>query len=770
MLHDQPDRHPEACKTGSGRHGGILVTRRGWRPQDATERGALDLLLDCGPLTDPETPGLPAYLGFPWSAYFDSLGAPQSLEAPYLRSAYRTLCAAVPQGVGVVTLCTHPGLPDHLDALVSAGVSDVFWPGTMPGQSSLPQAPGLRLHPFPALPGPAISGPGMPPVAGEGPAGAFAVCTDGGNHPRLWAALAAGLIPVLSTAGPLLPGDGALWQAAAVLHDGSGAARSDLPARLADIAADPERLAAMRQAGAGLGLLYGPGRMVHDVLSCLTERADPAVGSRILAAAAPMTAPGAGNGTVTGAGQGLLGPLLQRLSGRGTLLAAEAERVLQQAAGDLLSGHGADLALAPGPQSAAAWRLIGLARRTLGEDSPACARFDGIVTLLRGRGLLPTRRPVRDRATILTGGQIGSGTENRTGLGARPLRVFLLGPRGQRTPLAYAPLRCHLAGRMTFVGRAEEADLVVTGWNRDLEDNRDLLAALWRDGVRPRLVVLSEEPLWDSLWSGGLAPRDRLLDCGDGVQLPYRHLNHANSGIFRFHSLPWFILSDDRFAARYALLTAAFAALSPGALLRHWQTVPWQAAFVAERRVTPDYAAAFPAEGVMGLSLYRSRVADLVPGERVLRLGQGWPGTMTRRQDLPDWHLDKLARLHGQVRLCGAYENTLQADYITEKPFDAFAVGAIPVVFADAGHRLPDLIPPEAMLNTRFCAPDMAAARIAAFVPDLVLAEAWREAAQDLLARLRDPALILAERQRLADACLEEFNLFIDAADSATVV
>lgn len=750
MLRDGPDRRGVARGEAAGHRGGILATRRGWPSGDGggVEREVLDLLLACGPLTERSRSGLPVYLGFPWSAYFDTLEAPHALEAPLLRSAYRELRVNVPRdGAAAVTLCTHPALPDHLDKLAAVGVTDVFWTGTMPGQGSLPAAPGLRLHPFPAWPAPAMA-PEMAAPSAEAPSKAFVICAGAGNHPGLWAALAAGLIPVLSLAGPLLPGPEALWQAAAVLHDGSGAAAAELPARLQALAADPERLAAMRRAGAGLCLLYGPGRRVHDVLLCLMARSDPAVGARLLAEAA-LPPPAEETG--------LFAPLLRRLTRREALSRAEAELVLQQAGSDLLTGRGDALAFAPGPQSAAAWRLIGLARQTLGENSPPCQRFEEITDLLRARALLPTRRRGPDRGA------------SAKGRGAGPLRICLLGPRGQRTPLAYAPLRRHLEGRVAFVDRAEEADLVVTGWNRDLEDNRDHLAALWQKGPRPRLAVVSEEPLWDSLWSGGLAARDRVLDCGTGLQIPYRHLNHVNSGIFRFHSLPWFILSDDRFAARYAMLTASFAAMSPAALLRHWEAARWQAAFVTERREGADYGASYPVEGVMGLSLYRSRVADLTPGDRVLRLGQGWPGTATRRQDLPDWHLDKLARLSGQVRLCAAYENTLQSCYVTEKPFDAFAVGAIPVTVADDGHRLLDLVPPEAMLNTRFCAPDVAAARIAAFRPDPVLAEAWREAAQGLLARLRDPALILAERQRLAEACLEEFNLFIASADSATV-
>ena len=706
----------------------VRATQRGWRSSDWLERAALDLLQGCGPVTEPSSGMSPIYLGFPWSAYFDSLTTQtKTLDLPLLRSAWRALRAERLGAEAVVTVCTHPDLPDHVDRLVAVGVTDLFWSGVMPGQTEFAQAPGLRLHPFPALPD-----PDRPAPQGDGPGGLFVFCREGGNSPELWAAVGAGLIPVVSQDGPALPGSAALWQAATILHDGSQGALAGLSEQLDIIAANPARIAGMRRALAGLWLIYGPDGLVQDVLVCLMAQADPATWFQTPAEARAERA-----------GQtSCLAPLITRLAGVRTLRMAEAALVLQQAGCDLLVGHGGDLVLSSGPRAAAAWRLIALARATLPQDNPILTRFDDILAFLRSRDLLPVRPA--ERTALSPKGLSG------------PRRVYLLGPRGQRTPLAYASLQRHLRGRVTFVDQIEAADLVVTGWDRDLHENRAHLAAFWRSGIRPGLVVLSEEPLWDSVWSSDLSSRERTLDCGDGLYLPYQCLNHVNSDIFRFQTLPWFILSDDRFLARYAMLIAGFAARSPQALLEHWQAVPWQVAFVAERREGPEFAVHYPVEGVVGLSQYRSRVAALVPGAHVLRIGQGWPGTITRRQALPDWHLDKLARLHGVVRLCGAYENTLHPNYITEKPFDAFAVGAIPVTLADQGHRLFDLIAPEAMLNTRFCVPDVAAARIAAFVPDLSLAEAWRESAQNLLALCRNLALILTERQRLADACLEE--------------
>ncbi|WP_435257298.1 hypothetical protein ACSBLW_14415 [Thioclava sp. FR2] len=703
------------CKLSSS----VVAIHRGWRPQDHIEREALDALLKFGPLG--QAFGEAVYVGFPWSALFDSFKNPELLEAPLLRSTLTSLPARFQRGTAAVTVCSHPDLPKHITVMENAGITDVFWTEAQSGVETLPNAPRILIHPFPKLP--PID---REVVSGTGPKEAYVICEEPGNTERLWSALAAGKIPVLSMSSARLPGNAAIWQFAALFHNGSEEDISRIPEWMEKVAADPQRLEAARLAGAGLQLIYGRGRMVHDVLIRLMESTEP-------------SARKAGQSKTT---QSLTAALIDRFSGRDQLSKTEAQLVLHQAGCDLLAGEGRGVTMAPGQGSVAIWRLIGLARKALDDESITLARFDEIIDLLRSRDLLPTRNDAGTRARQRTS----------------PIKIFLFGPRGQRTPLSYEPLRRHVKQRIEIVDHPEKADVLVTGWNRDFEDHKEYLTRLWRNGKRPKLAVLSEEPLWDSLWSGDLAPRDRLLDCGKGMNLPYRSLNHVNSSIFQFDTLPWFILSDDRYTARYAQLISDFASSQPKQLLERWKKAEWQAAFVAERRTTEEYAATYPVEGVVGLSIYRSRVAELAVGEDIVRIGQGWAGTETRRQQLPDWHLDKLARLHGNVRVCAAYENTLQKQYITEKPFDAFAVGAVPAVVADDEHRLVDLILPEAMINTRYCTPDVAAARISSFVPDSIMAEAWIETAQSLLERFRSHRLILAERQRIADECYSELS------------
>lgn len=616
-------------RSDSAAKSGCLVASRGWRDSDHLERAARDQMHAFGP----ESGDGPVFVAFPWSALIDSLAEPPpALQTADLHTALRVLCADIAPGAAALTVCQHSGLRDHFALLAEAGITDVFWSHATPDDLEQTGVAGLRIHPFPALPR-----DDAPACAGEGPGGAFAFCpaVNGGNTPHLWAAIKAGLIPVLPLARAALPGLPALWHAGAVFHDGRPEDRAALPAHLSTIAGDPEQMQAMQDALRQLGLLYGAGPF-YD------------------------------------AGRSTYGVIL---------------------------------------------RMLALTRS-------------------------PARLPMPRLAA------------------AQGPAIFFLGPRGQRTPLSYAPLR-HIAGaRMRRVDHPDKADLILTGWNRDLEDNRALLRDTLARRPSTKIAVISEEPLWDSLWSGGFAARDRSLAAGD-VEISYRFLNHVNSSIFDFHRIPYFLLTSDAFAARYAMLIAGFAALDARALLAHWRAAPLQCAFFCERRTTPDYSAHFPEQGLYGLSLYRSHIAALIPEGRVLRMGQGWAGTPQRRQNLPDWHLDKLAQLHGRVRVCGAQENTLLRDYITEKAFDAFAVGAVPAVVAGADHRLYDLIAPDAMLDTAGLAPDLAAARIAAFAPDIITAEAWLASAARLVSLFRDTGALIAERHRVVDATLDEIAALV---------
>ena len=321
-------------------------------------------------------------------------------------------------------------------------------------------------------------------------------------------------------------------------------------------------------------------------------------------------------------------------------------------------------------------------------------------------------------------------------IGAARLRIALRGHHANRTPLAYPHLAPLWADHLTFTDGT--ADLQVHGHVRDV--------------ITPggNAVVLSEEPFWDSLMSP-----DPLADV---ITLPAgraHQLNHHTSVIFAHDRIPYFLLTDPGYIRAYQRLFARNAALSPADWQARFAAASHDAVFMAEYRLASAYDVTWPEGEITGLCTFRTRVALAAPG-RVLRRGAGWPGSGTRF-DLADWHGAKLRQLDGRARMVSGVENTHQPAYLSEKLFDAFAVGARPLFVASPAHRIHDLgLPPEAWTNLHGLTADQAAQALpmtddGAFLTRYALA-------QTLLRNLFTDDAVATERARLRAAVISDLQ------------
>lgn len=533
----------------------------------------------------------------------------------------------------------------------------------------------------------------------------FSLCPAGSgpNSIRLWESLGAGSIPVILADTWAPPGDPRLWENAVVFCKETPEAIKALPDRLAEIAADPEKLAQMRHAMRQIWLLYGPQSFVTDVQAFLLSHADR-----------PAT---------DAAGEGMARAMAEQ----------EGAELLLTCAGELLLNPAVTRGrIAADPSLAAALRK---AREALPDDAGLAKHYDAVSA--HAARVVPQpaalARPAVQRK-------------------AAP-KISFFGRHAKRTPLSYAPIRRLVGERLETVNTPEKADVLVTGFNIDLRENIETLQPLLKSAKKPKIAVLSEEPLWDITWSGPFTGRAGKISV-KGVNIDYAFLGHETSDIYEFERIPYFVLTSETYAVRYANMMARFRTVSPQTLLDRWNRAPISAAFFAESRKGSAYANIFPERDVAGLSAYRTELAEAAEGPNVLRVGKGW-GAEKPRQDLPDWHLDKLAQLDGRTRILSAVENVHQRLYISEKIFDAFAVGAVPVYWAGPKHRIFELVPQDSMLNCHGLTQKEAAARIAQFVPDADFAGTWLGTCARLAALFGDAQAIQKERQRVADATLE---------------
>jgi len=332
------------------------------------------------------------------------------------------------------------------------------------------------------------------------------------------------------------------------------------------------------------------------------------------------------------------------------------------------------------------------------------------------------------------------------------IRVHLAGPHATRTPLSYAALWPLFAPHLAREPDPEKADLLIFAHFADLAAPPAPLVAAWRRR-RPPVLLLSEEPFWDSLFSPDPLARDLMAETSAGL-LPVTQINHHTSGIYRFDRIPYFLLTDHGFSTAYAARFRRNAARSAADWRADFARRPLDSLFMAERRIGAIHDMRFPEGDILGLCAWRTGLALAASG-RVERLGASWQGGATRFA-LRHWHLDKLVHLDGRARAISAVENTHQPDYVSEKLFDAFACGARPLYVASARHRVHGLgLPAGAWANLWGLDPAEAAATLAEPWPPAFLDD-FREAQAMLAALFRDLPRLVAERERLARAVLAE--------------
>ncbi len=342
------------------------------------------------------------------------------------------------------------------------------------------------------------------------------------------------------------------------------------------------------------------------------------------------------------------------------------------------------------------------------------------------------------------------------------IRVFMAGCDINRSPLSYRALAPLFEGAVERVARPEQADLYLFTRGLGIRDAPRDLVMDWRARRRP-VVLLSEEPFWDTTCTRRPLERDIVIDTAFGA-LPVVQLNHHTSAIFRFARIPYYLLTNNRFVNAYRWRFARNAARGAGHWKRAFADRAVDLTFMFERRMGAPYDGRWPAGDTIALCDWRSRMALACDTGAVERLGQSWQGGISRFQ-LNNWHFDKLMRLDDRCRSMGAIENTHQPGYLTEKLFDAFACGARPLYVAGPGHRVHDLgLPPAAWLNLYGLSPQEAAARAAVPFVDDGFRDAYHAAQVRLAALFGDTGALLAERTRLRAALLAELQGVLDRA------
>lgn len=341
------------------------------------------------------------------------------------------------------------------------------------------------------------------------------------------------------------------------------------------------------------------------------------------------------------------------------------------------------------------------------------------------------------------------------------IKIFKHGAHAQRTPLSYLALAPLFEDFIELVDRPGRADIYIFAHSLDVEAAPREMVEDWRRRRRP-VVILSEEPFWDTLWGRRPLARKRVLHSKYGA-LPVLQLNHHTSSIFRFDHIPYYLLTNHRFANTYSARFARNALLSPAEWQAEFAARTTDLSFMFERRPEDFHNICWPEGGIVGLCAWRTAVAEACTKGRVERLGASWQGG-PRRFELDNWYLDKMVRLDRRARMLAAFENTHQPNYITEKLFDAFACGSLPLYFAGPEHRIHEFgLPNAAWVNLFGLEVADASSRIEGLGFPLEFFDAYAEAQRSLEQLFCSTGVWISERQRLRHALLGELTAVLDS-------
>lgn len=343
--------------------------------------------------------------------------------------------------------------------------------------------------------------------------------------------------------------------------------------------------------------------------------------------------------------------------------------------------------------------------------------------------------------------------------GRARLRFHAAGRHARLMPVSWPALRDLWQDVAEQVSDPRQADLVLWAHPQDPKEDQGLAT------LQPvPQALLSEEPFWDTIFGPDPLARRITVAGPRGAQVGLHQVNHHRSPIYAFDRIPYFLLTRPEYAARYARLFARNAALSAEDWQQAFTARPRDLVFMAERRPEPYHDVAWPAGDILGLCAWRTRLAEAMadtamPGERI---GLSWKNGGSRFT-LTDWHADKLVQLDGQLRWLSALENTHQPTYLSEKFFDALAIGARPIAMASPGHRLQDMgVPAQAFLNLWGMDEAEAVQAILTAPWDAAFFAAYVEAQQAMARLWTDASLITAERSRLSRALGTELQRLAD--------
>ena len=282
----------------------------------------------------------------------------------------------------------------------------------------------------------------------------------------------------------------------------------------------------------------------------------------------------------------------------------------------------------------------------------------------------------------------------------------------------YHAYSAYLSKYFDTVKNIKDCDIIILSLKKIIFLNKEFYIDIYKK-YKKKIVILSEEPLWDSTNDNNPSQKINFNEnlCLNNNEIQIFQINHFNSNIYDFLKIPYFLTTDDNFYLRYNFyFKRNFNLITENNLLDNLKKK--NILFLNEKRTYYDFNNNLLSLLSLNLNFYRTLLANEIHQsgcDDIVIKGKGWQSQKQKRQNLHDWHLDKLVRYDQKFTFFSSLENTHYKNYITEKIFDAFACLSIPLYFMDDTSFLDKIAYNSSYINLSNCSIQEAIEKIESF-------------------------------------------------------
>lgn len=245
----------------------------------------------------------------------------------------------------------------------------------------------------------------------------------------------------------------------------------------------------------------------------------------------------------------------------------------------------------------------------------------------------------------------------------------------------------HLTEYYEMVSNPKDADVIFVTYVQNIRDNFNRFYN-YQKGSNAKIIILSEEPLWDLSWSSTIKWRGTqqiVYGRRNKIKIDIERINFINTDVFSYKKIPFFLTTQKVYTDNYLNFIDKLETENIEDII---QKKNYDVSGVFSCRVQPINNEFNLGDDIdkKCLNTFRSLLGDTFKENSSLKCdffgnnNSEYEGlTDITIYDSTEFHKVKLNWCIDNAKFLFSFENTMLRTYVTEKVFDAAASASVPI-------------------------------------------------------------------------------------------